>query len=80
MPDKTDRDIDNTRAYRIHLEPGIANLNSVLEAIKQLGSRHGCEACGRLGYIDIGFQERVNPREIAGIRSIIDLKTRTEIR
>lgn len=79
MPDKSERDI-NTKAYRIHLDPAVANLNSVIEAIKQLGLRHGCEACGRLGYIDLGFEERINPREIAGVRSIVDLATKTEIR
>ena len=52
----------------------------MIEAIKHLGGRHGCEACGRLGYIDLGFEERVNPKEIAGVRSIVDLSTRTEIR
>ena len=31
-------------------------------------------------YIDLGFEERVNPKEIAGVRSIVDLSTRTEIR
>lgn len=80
MPEKNDRDINTSKAYRIHLEPGVANLDSIIAAVKQLGSRHGCENCGRLGYIDIGFEERVNPREIAGVRSIVDLATRTEIR
>lgn len=75
-----ERDINTAKAYRIHLDPGIANLNTVIEAIKHLGLRHGCEACGRLGYIDLGFDERVNPREIAGVRSIVDLATKTEIR
>lgn len=78
MPETTDREI--TKAYRIRFDAGTANLNSVIEAIKQLGGRHGCEACGRLGYIDIGFEERINPREIAGIRSIVDLGTKAEIR
>lgn len=69
-----------TKAYRVRLDPEVANLTSVLEAIKHLGGRHGCEACGRLGYIEIGFEERINPRELAGIRSIVDLSTKTEIR
>ncbi len=80
MPDQNDREITTARAYRIHLDPGLANLDSVIAAIKQLGGRHGCEACGRLGYIDLGFDERINPREIAGVRSIVDLATRKEIR
>ncbi|MBL9107278.1 MAG: hypothetical protein JNL82_40685 [Myxococcales bacterium] len=81
MPEKTDRELVTSKAaYRIHLDPGTATLDSVIAAIKQLGGRHGCEACGRLGYIDIGFEERVNPRDIAGIRSIVDLATKTEIR
>lgn len=81
MPDKTsDREFIAPRTYRIQFEPGVADLTSVIEAIKHLGGRHGCEACGRLGYIDLGFEERVNPKEIAGVRSIVDLSTRTEIR
>lgn len=81
MPDKTsDRGSIAPKTYRIHFEPDVANLTSVIEAIKHLGSRHGCEACGRLGYIDLGFDERVNPAEIAGVRSIVDLATKAEIR
>lgn len=81
MPDKiTERELVTTKSYRIHFEPGVADLTSVIEAIKRLGGRHGCEACGRLGSIDLSFDERVNPREIAGVRSIIDLATKTEIR
>ncbi len=80
MPDKTNREITAPKAYRVHFEPGVADLTSVVEAIKRLGGRHGCEACGRLGYIDLGFEERVNPREIAGVRSIVDLETKVEIR
>jgi hypothetical protein len=80
MPEKLDREITTSKAYRVHLDPATADLNSVIEAIKHLGGRHGCEQCGRLGYIDLGFEERINPREIAGVRSIVDLATKTEIR
>ena len=80
MPEQLERPINIAKSYRVHLDPGTANLTSVIEAIKHLGARHGCEACGRLGYIDLGFDERVNPREIAGVRSIVDLATKAEIR